>query len=101
MKIFEKLRLHRIGFVEAHVKISEKTILISRSVLYVREPFLWFKTRKVVEIGDYKAIEDLELNSPHYRQYKLKVRDWLLGGKIDYISKNGTNKPCEIVRLVK
>lgn len=101
MKIYEKLRWHRIGYVEGHVKYSEETLLISRSILYVREPFLWFKTRKVVEIGDHKIIKDLETTSAHHRKYKLKVRNWLLGGKIDYISENGTNEPCKIIRLVK
>ena len=100
MKLFEKLKWHRIGYIEGTVRMSETATFTARSILYVREPFLWFRTRKTVEIGDFKAIEN-GLKSEHYRQYKRDRDDWLLGGKINYVSDNGTDKPAEIIKLVK
>jgi len=101
MKLLEKLKWHRIGYVEGSIQFSKSTQLIARSILYVRDPFLWFKTRKAVEIGDAKLIKKLDTNSPHHRQYKMNVENWLLGGKIDYVSENGTSKPSKIIKLVK
>ena len=43
---------NRIGYVEGRIEVGETTILIAQSIMYVRDPFLWLKTRKVVEIGD-------------------------------------------------
>ena len=100
MKMLNKLRWHRIGYVEGRVKRDETCTLTARSVLFVREPFLWFKTRKAVEIGDHKTIKCLVITSPSLRQYRKDVADWLLGGNIQYVSDNGTNRPAEIVRLV-
>jgi hypothetical protein len=101
MKLFNKLKWHRIGYTEGHVKITEQSTLVAKSILYVRDPFLWFKTRKAVYIGDYKEIEGRVTASPHYRKYKMDVEDWLMGGKIDYVSENGTNRPADIIKLVK
>lgn len=101
MKIFNKLKWHRIGYIEGSVKLTEHSTLVAKSILYVREPFLLFKTRKAKEIGDYKEIESLKITSPHYRKYKMDVKDWLMGGKIEYVSENGTNRPADIIRLAK
>jgi hypothetical protein len=101
MKLLEKLKWHRIGYVEGSIQFSESTLLTARSILYVRDPFLCFKTRKAVEIGDYKTIKNLQTNSQSHREYKLKVDNWLLGGKIDYVSENSTSEPAKIIRLVK
>jgi hypothetical protein len=92
---------NRIGYVEGRIEVGETTILIAQSIMYVRDPFLWLKTRKVVEIGDAKTIELLGLNSPHHRKYKMNVENWLLGGKINYVSENGTSRPAEVIKLVK
>lgn len=95
------MKWHRIGYTEGQIKVNETTTLVAQSVMYVRDPFLWFKTRKVVEIGDAKLIRKLDMNSPHHRQYKMDVQNWLLGGKIDYTSENGSSNPAKIIRLVK
>ena len=95
------MKWHRIGFVEGRVEVNETTTLVAQSIMYVRDPFLWFKTRKVVEIGDAKLIKKVNLNSTHHRQYKMNVENWLLGGKIDYVSDNGTSEPAKIIKLVK
>lgn len=92
---------NRIGYVEGRIEVGETTILIAQSIMYVRDPFLWLKTRKVVEIGDAKIIKSLGFNSPHHRQYKMNVENWLLGGKINYVSENGTSRPAEVIKLVK
>lgn len=99
--LVEKLKWKRIGYVDGKLKLSENSTLTSRSIMFVREPFLWFKTRKVVVIGDEKAINSNSTTSPHYRAYKMDVQDWLNGGKIDYISDNGTSEPAKIIKLVK
>lgn len=91
----------RIGYIEGRVKFSDTTTYVEHSILYVREPFLWFKTRKAVKIGDYNEIKYGNYTSQHYREYKRAVEDWLLGGKIDYVSDNGTNNPAEVIKLVK
>jgi hypothetical protein len=101
MKLFEKLKWHRIGYVQGRIKVSEDTMLTAKSILYVREPVLWLKTRKTVEIGDAKIIKSLGYESQHHRLYKMNIKDWLLGGKIDYVSENGTSEPAKIIRLVK
>ena len=99
--LFEKLKWHRIGYIEGHVRPKEnQEPYIACSVLYVREPFLWFRTRKTVEIGDAAFIRRSRRSSPHYRAYCRDKEYWLLGGKIDYISENGTNTPGEVIRLV-
>jgi hypothetical protein len=67
------MKWHRIGYVEGRIEVNESTILTARSIMYVRDPFLWFKTRKVVEIGDAKLIKKLNMNSSHYRHYKREV----------------------------
>ena len=92
---------NRIGYVEGRIEVYETTTLVAQSIMYVRDPFLWLETRKVVEIGDAKIIKSLRVNSPHYRQYKLNVENWLLGGKINYVSENGTSRPAEVIKLVK
>lgn len=100
-KIFQKLKWHRIGYTEGHVTINDDNVrLVARSIMYVRAPFLWFRTRKVKEIGDIERIKIIGA-SPHYRNYKLDVQNWLLGGKIPYVSENGTNRPADIIKLVK
>lgn len=93
------MKWHRIGYIEGRIKVDETSILTARSILYVRDPFLWFKTRKVVEIGDVDQMRSL--SSTHYREYQLNVENWLLGGKIDYVSDNGTSEPAKIIRLIK
>ena len=95
------MKWHRIGYVEGRLAVNETITLVAQSIMYVRDPFLWFKTRKVVEIGDAKLIKSLGMNSPHHRQYKMNVENWLLGGKIDYVSENGTRNPAKIIKLVK
>jgi hypothetical protein len=92
---------NRIGYIEGKIQYTEKELLISRSILLTREPFLWFKTRKVIEIGDNKTIILLGINSPHHREYKLKVNDWLLGGTIEYTSDTKFTGPNKILKLVK
>jgi hypothetical protein len=92
---------NRIGYVEGRIEVDERTILIAQSIMHVRDPFLWLETRKVVEIGDAKIIKSLRVNSPHHRQYKMNVENWLLGGKINYVSENGTSRPAEVIKLVK
>lgn len=95
------MKWHRIGYIEGKIKVDETAILTARSILYVRDPFLWFKTRKVVEIGDVEQIRSIYYSSTHYREYQLNVENWLLGGKIDYVSDNGTSEPAKIIRLIK
>lgn len=92
---------HRIGWIEGRIEMDEYTTLKERAVLYVRDPFLWFKTRKVVFIGDDKTIRLGGYKSAQYRKYRIDVDDWLLGGKIDYVSENGTPNPAKIIKLVK
>lgn len=99
--LVKKLKWKRIGYVDGKVKLSENSTLTSRSIMFVREPFLWFKTRKVVVVGDENEIISGTTTSPHYRAYKMKVQDWLNGGKIEYISDNGTSEPAKIIKLVK
>lgn len=94
------MRWVRIGYTEGRIIHKNDYTLTSRAVMYVRKPFLWFSTRKVVYIGDEYLIQRLDNTSEHYRRYKMDVRDWLLGGKINYISDNGTDKPAEIIKLV-
>jgi hypothetical protein len=101
MKLLEKLKWHRIGYVEGVAQVNETTTLKVRSILFVRDPFLWFRTRKVVEIGDRKILKDKYWTSASVRSHDMQVRDWLIGGKIDYVSENGTSKPAKIIRLVK
>jgi hypothetical protein len=101
MKLLEKLKWHRIGYVEGVTQVNETTTLKVRSILFVRNPFLWFRTRKVVEIGDRKILKDNYWTSASVRSHDMRVRDWLFGGKIDYVSENGTSEPAKIIRLVK
>jgi hypothetical protein len=92
---------NRIGYVEGVVNVDETTTLRVRSILFVRDPFLWFRTRKVVEIGDRKILQSNYWTSASIRSHDMRVRDWLIGGKIDYVSENGSNEPAKIIRLVK
>lgn len=92
---------NRIGYVEGFVNVNETTTLQIRSIMFVRDPFLWFRTRKVVEIGDRKTLKDNYWTSASVRSHDMRVRDWLLGGKIDYVSENGTTRPGEVIKLVK
>ena len=92
---------NRIGYVEGHVNVSETSTLRVRSIMFVRDPFLWFRTRKVVEIGDRKNLKLNDWTSSSVRTHDMKVRDWLIGGKIDYVSENGTARPGEVIKLVK
>lgn len=92
---------NRIGYVEGAANVNETTTLKVRSILFVRDPFLWFRTRKVVEIGDRKILQSNHWTSPSVRTHDMRVRDWLLGGKIDYVSENGSSEPAKIIRLVK
>ena len=92
---------NRIGYIEGEVRYDEHTTYRVRSILFVRDPFLWFRTRKVVEIGDRRVLKERNSTSPHLRDHDMKVRDWLLGGKIDYVSENGSSDPAKIIRLVK
>lgn len=91
----------RIGYIDGRIRKSESELLTARSILYVRPPFLWFKTRKTVEVGDHDLIKFHDIDSTNHRQYKMQIADWLRGGKIDYISDNGTAKPADIIKLVK
>lgn len=102
-KIFKKLKWHRIGYIEGCVKLSKdaQTPLNVKGILYVRDPFLWFSTRKVVEIGDIDIIKRIGITSANYRFYKQCKEDWLMGGKIPYMSENGTSHPAKIIKLVK
>jgi hypothetical protein len=100
MNLLNKLKWHRIGYTEGRIKLLDCT-LVSRSIMYVREPFLWFKTRKIIEVGDHKDIKEFNLMSPHYRNYRIDVENWLLDGKIDYVSENGLSNPAKIIKLVK
>ena len=92
---------NRIGYVEGLVNVSETSTLRVRSIMFVRDPFLWFRTRKVVEIGDRKTLKDNYWTSASIRNHDMRVRDWLLGGKIDYVSENGSSEPAKIIKLVK
>ena len=92
---------NRIGYVEGLVNVNETTTLRVRSIMFVRDPFLWFRTRKVVEIGDRKILTQNYWTSSSIRTHDMLVRDWLLGGKIDYVSENGTGRPGEVIKLVK
>ena len=92
---------NRIGYVEGYVNVDETTTLRVRSILFVRDPFLWFRTRKVVEIGDRRILKLNDWTSSSVRTHDMKVRDWLIGGKIDYVSENGSSEPAKIIRLVK
>jgi hypothetical protein len=92
---------NRIGYVEGSVNVNDNTTLRVRSILFVRDPFLWFRTRKVVEIGDRRILKLNEWTSSSIRNHDMQVRDWLLGGKIDYISENGSSEPAKIIKLVK
>lgn len=94
-----KLKWNRIGYTEGKLKWNDR-MFIARAILYVRPPFLWFETRKVVYIGDYKRIQLLG-TSEHCRTFELSVDDWLRGGKIDYVSESGNGRSGEIIRLVK
>ena len=88
----------RIGYIEGLIQYSEQTTFVERAVLYEREPFLWFKTRRAKIIGDNKIIAAKNVLSPHYRDYKLKLDDWLLGGSLDDIQKE--EPKGEVIRLV-
>ena len=92
---------NRIGYVEGSVNVNETTTLKVRSIMFVRDPFLWFRTRKVVEIGDRRILKLNDWTSSSVRTHDMKVRDWLIGGKIDYVSENGSSEPAKIIRLVK
>ena len=92
---------NRIGYVEGYVNVSETSTLRVRSIMFVRDPFLWFRTRKVVEIGDRKNLTLNGWTSSSIRSHDMMVRDWLLGGKIDYVSENGSGEPAKIIKLVK
>jgi hypothetical protein len=94
------MKWNRIGYIEGHVKVNDSLFTV-KSILFVRDPFLWFKTRKVVEIGDRKILKENGWNSESIRVRDMKVRDWLLGARIQYVSENGTNKPADIIKLVK
>lgn len=92
---------NRIGYVEGLVNVTETSTLRVRSIMFVRDPFLWFRTRKVVEIGDRKILTQNYWTSLSIRTHDMRVRDWLLGGKIDYVSENGSSEPAKIIKLVK
>lgn len=92
---------NRIGYVEGAVNISETSTLRVRSIMFVRDPFLWFRTRKVVEIGDRKSLTLNGWTSESIRWHDMQVKNWLLGGKIDYVSENGSSEPAKIIKLVK
>lgn len=91
---------NRIGYIEGKVSKDEISYKV-KTILFVRDPFLWLRTRKAVEIGDRKIIEKLQWSSAHLRDHDMQVKNWLLGGKINYVSENGTSKPAEIIKLVK
>ena len=106
MSIFSKLRWRRVGYLDGRIRMSAsqtrgEELFVARSILYEREPFLWFKTRKAKEIGDNKAISDRGCSSAHHNEYKRNVEDWLLGGKIEYVRENGTGEPAKVLRLVR
>jgi hypothetical protein len=95
------MKWERIGYIEGQVQYNETTLLVAKSILFVRKPFLWFKTRKVVAIGEDEQIEMLNITSASHRKYKRDISDWLLSGKIEYVSDAGTNGPAKIIKLVK
>lgn len=92
---------NRIGYVEGVIRFDDNRSLKVKSIMFVREPFLWFKTRKVVEIGERNVMRYNNFSSESVRAHDRAVKDWLLGGKINYVSENGSNKPAEIIKLVK
>lgn len=94
-------KCNRIGYVGGAVNVTETSTFRVRSIMFVRDPFLWFRTRKVVEIGDRKTLTLNNRTSDSIRWHDMRVRDWLLGGKIDYVSKNGSSEPAKIIKLVK
>lgn len=98
--MFEKLKWTRIGYTDGRVKVND-TVYTARAIMYIRPPFLWFKTRKVEYIGDYNLIIRSIGTSEHFRKFDLSVGYWLRGGKIDYVSDSGNGSPGEIIRLVK
>jgi hypothetical protein len=57
-----------------------------KAILFERPGFLWIKKKKVEKIGNgayigrYRSI--FVYNSKEYREFKLKINDWLLGGNI-------------------
>ena len=102
MSIFSKLRWRRVGYLDGHVyRPDRQRLYVARSILYEREPFLWFKTRKAEEIWDNYIILGMGKTSEHHREYKRNVQDWLLGGKIEYVRENGTGEPAKILKLVR
>lgn len=101
MKILKFPKWNRIGYVEGSVKVNGKSTLRVRSIMFVRDPFLWFRTRKVVEIGDREILNLYNYSSASTREHDINIKNWLLGGEIEYVSENGTAQPAEIIKLVK
>ena len=102
MNIFSKRRWRRVGHLEGKLCLTDSwTLYVARSILYEREPFLWFKTRKAKEIWDNYIILGMGKTSEHHREYERNVEDWLLGGKIEYVRENGTGEPAKILKLVR
>lgn len=59
---------NRIGYVEGVIRFEDSRSLKVKSIMFVREPFLWFKTRKVVEIGEREVMKYKNLSSESYRR---------------------------------
>lgn len=79
----------RVGYITGRVSFDKgRRHYTGVTILYAREPFLWFKTRKVKQTDSHDVIKGSNTGSQTFRDYQLRVEMWLNGFDIDYISDN-------------
>jgi len=110
--MFKFLRWNLVGYIEGSVRVANShatdevgtaTIMLHRrAILFERNPFLWFKTRKLEEAGDCNLIVLNRYSSESLRNYERKKQEWLVGVAVDYrLHTSPVRYSNNVIRLVK
>lgn len=105
------INLNKLSLGDKVYVVKEKNNIFSRKKIEMTDEngvrwhrydkLLWdYEVQEVEYCGKVTYQVEGEI-SPHYRDYKMRVYSWLMGGKIDYVSENVSNEVSNVIRLVK